>query len=96
MMIILFCLLFLVIILYLHECVKNMAIRKEILYVKERIAEIACTGENGYILIPSENKRVKELVAQINCSLDIINALNRLWHRCLPIFHMICELRLRY
>lgn len=74
MMIILFCLLFLVIILYLHECVKNMAISKEILYVKERIAEIACTGENGYILIPSENKRVKELVAQINCSLDILYA----------------------
>lgn len=74
MMIVLFCLLFLVIILYLRECVKNIEVNKEILYVKERIAEIANTEESGYILIPSENRKVKELAAQINCLLDIFYA----------------------
>ena len=69
-----FCLLFLVILLYLYECAKNMAINKDILYIQERIAEIAHSEENGYILIPSDNRRVKELVAQINNSLDIFYA----------------------
>ena len=74
MMILLFCLFFLMSFLYLHEWAKNVTINKEILYVKDRIAEISGEKDNGYILIPSENRKVKELVAQLNRSLDIFYA----------------------
>lgn len=60
--------------LYCREWVINRNLNNEVLYVRERLgtlADASDTKENGYILIPSENARVKELAAQINRLLEI-------------------------
>lgn len=61
-------------VLYCREWVINRNLNNEVLYVRERLgtlADASDTKENGYILIPSENARVKELAAQINRLLEI-------------------------
>lgn len=61
-------------VLYCRERIINRKLNNEVLYVRERLgtlADASDTKENGYILIPSENARVKELAAQINRLLEI-------------------------
>lgn len=57
-------------ILSLCQWTKHKAINEELRYIKERIGSISPTSENAYILVPSENLRIKELAAEINRLLD--------------------------
>ncbi|MCM1263250.1 MAG: HAMP domain-containing histidine kinase [Butyrivibrio sp.] len=57
-------------ILSLWQWMKHKAINEELRYIKERIGSISPTSENAYILVPSENLRIKELAAEINRLLD--------------------------
>ena len=47
--------------LYLRERAVNRKLNEEVLYVKERLAKVSVSKENGYILIPSENKGIRDL-----------------------------------
>lgn len=56
--------------LYLRERAVNRKLNEELLYVKERITKVSVSKENGYILIPSENKGIRELSVQLNCLME--------------------------
>lgn len=56
--------------LYLRERAVNRKLNEEVLYVKERLAKVSVSKENGYILIPSENKGIRDLSVQLNCLLE--------------------------
>lgn len=56
--------------LYLRERAINRKLNEEVLYVKERLAKVSVSKENGYVLIPSENRGIRELSVQLNCLLE--------------------------
>lgn len=60
--------------LSVRQWIKQKAVNEELRYIRERIGSISCTRENAYILVPSENLRIKELAAEINRLLDTFYA----------------------
>ncbi|MCM1182264.1 MAG: HAMP domain-containing histidine kinase [Roseburia sp.] len=70
MVILLSVLVLLLTLLSLRLWTKQRAVSEELCYIRERMGDAFYTSENAYILVPSENMRVKELAAQINRLLD--------------------------
>ena len=61
----------LLLVLYLRERAANRGINREVLYIKERLTAVSDTKESGYILVPSDNKGIRELSAQLNRLLEV-------------------------
>ncbi len=56
--------------LYLRERGINRRINRELMYVKERIGRLTVEEGDGYVLLPSANRGIRELTAQINRLLE--------------------------
>lgn len=60
-------------VMYCREQGINRSLNHELLYLRERLghfADVSGAGDNGYILVPSENMGIRELAAQLNRVLE--------------------------
>lgn len=63
----------LLLVLYLRERAVNRDMNREVLYIKEWLTAVSDTKESGYVLVPSGNKSVRELSAQLNRLLEVFH-----------------------
>lgn len=57
-------------VLFLRERARNKSLCREIAYIQQQIGSARYTAENRYILLPSEDREIKELAAELNRMLD--------------------------